>query len=161
MAEIPQLYTCAGGGQRLMVDGRPYTLFAGECHNSASGGRRAFADALDRARALGMNTVLAPVTWELLEPAEGEFDFGQVDMMLELARERGLRLGVLWFGAYKMRSATMRPRGSNAISSVFAVRRWCPGRTRFAMPSSITLRSRRFRSIARRRARRMPAPTRL
>ncbi len=101
MAEIPQLYTCAGGGQRLMVDGRPYTLFAGECHNSASGGRRAFADALDRARALGMNTVLAPVTWELLEPAEGEFDFGQVDMMLELARERGLRLGVLWFGAYK------------------------------------------------------------
>ena len=45
MAEIPQLYTCAGGGQRLMVDGRPYTLFAGECHNSASGGRRAFADA--------------------------------------------------------------------------------------------------------------------
>ena len=41
MAEIPQLYTCAGGGQRLMVDGRPYTLFAGECHNSASGGRRA------------------------------------------------------------------------------------------------------------------------
>ena len=92
MAEIPQLYTCAGGGQRLMVDGRPYTLFAGECHNSASGGRRAFADALDRARALGMNTVLAPVTWELLEPAEGEFDFGQVDMMLELARERGLHL---------------------------------------------------------------------
>ena len=48
-----------------------------------------------------MNTVLAPVTWELLEPAEGEFDFGQVDMMLELARERGLHLGVLWFGAYK------------------------------------------------------------
>lgn len=101
MTEIPQLYTCANGERRLMVDGKPFTLLAGECHNSASGGRRAFADALDRAQALGMNTVLAPVTWELLEPAEGAFDFGQVDMMLELAHERGLRLGVLWFGAYK------------------------------------------------------------
>ena len=50
MAEIPQLYTCAGGGKRLMAGAdRPYTLFAGECHNSASVAPR-FADALDRAR---------------------------------------------------------------------------------------------------------------
>ena len=101
LTEIPQLHTCANGERRLMVDGRPFTLLAGECHNSASGGRRAFADALDRAQWLGMNTVLAPVTWELLEPAEGKYDFWQLDMMLELARERGLHLGVLWFGAYK------------------------------------------------------------
>lgn len=101
MNNLPCLRRCADGGYRLMLDGHPFTLLAGECHNSASGGRRAFAEALDRARKLGMNTVLAPVSWELLEPAEGAFDFSQVDMMLELARERGLRLGVLWFGAYK------------------------------------------------------------
>lgn len=89
------------GELRLMVDGDPFTMLAGECHNSSSSSKRVFADACDRAVALGMNSVLAPVTWELLEPVEGVFDFSTVDMMLEAARERGLRLGLLWFGAWK------------------------------------------------------------
>lgn len=85
----------------LMVDRRPFTMLAGEVHNSASSSPRAFAAALDQAVGLGMNSVLAPVSWELMEPEEGCFDFSQVDMMLRLARERGLRLGLLWFGAWK------------------------------------------------------------
>lgn len=85
----------------LMVDGRPFTLLAGEVHNSTSSSPRALAEALDQAVALGMNSVLVPVTWELVEPEEGAFDFTTVDFALALARERGLRLGLLWFGAWK------------------------------------------------------------
>lgn len=85
----------------LMVDGKPFTMLAGETHNSSSSSPRVFAEALDCALDLGMNSVLAPVSWELIEPVEGTFDFTSVDVMLELARERGLRLGLLWFGAWK------------------------------------------------------------
>lgn len=85
----------------LMVDGKPFPLLAGETHNSTSSSPRALAAAFDQAVALGMNSVLTPITWELIEPEEGRFDFTMVDVALDLARERGLRLGLLWFGAWK------------------------------------------------------------
>ena len=99
-ATIPHLVPRAAS-QVLMVDGAPFTMLAGEVHNSTSSSRTALAAALDQAQALGMNSVLAPVSWELVEPEEGRFDFDTVDFALNLARERGLHLGLLWFGAFK------------------------------------------------------------
>lgn len=98
-----------GGDVLLMVDGAPFTMLAGEVHNSCSSSSRSFAQALDQAVSLGMNSVLTPVTWELVEPEEGHFDFSCVDSMLELARQRGLRLGLLWFGAWKNAQAFYAP----------------------------------------------------
>lgn len=130
MNNLPRLRRCAGGGYRLMLDGHPFTLLAGECHNSASGGRRAFEEALDRACELGMNTVLAPLSWELLEPAEGMFDFDQIDMMLDLARERGLRLGVLWFGAYKNAQCYYAPSWIKCDTERFRRAQMVPGQNK-------------------------------
>lgn len=36
---------------------------------------------------LGLNTLLLPVTWELLEPTEGSFDFSVPDALINQARE--------------------------------------------------------------------------
>jgi hypothetical protein len=58
---------------------------------------------------LNLNTVLAPVTWELLEPDEGTFDFTLVDSLVFGARERGLRLIPLWFGSWKNGLSSYRP----------------------------------------------------
>jgi hypothetical protein len=54
-----------------------------------------------KAVALNMNTVLAPVYWELLEPEEGQLDFTLVDGLIHGARRYGLSLVLLWFGAWK------------------------------------------------------------
>lgn len=85
----------------LVVDGRPFTMLAGEVRNSSSSSSRVFDEAAAAAAALGMNTVLAPVSWELIEPEEGVYDFSSLDAMLEIARTHDLRLGLLWFGAWK------------------------------------------------------------
>ena len=50
---------------------------------------------------LNLNTVLAPVSWEQLEPEEGRFDFALVDGLVKQARQRGMRLVLLWFGSWK------------------------------------------------------------
>ena len=43
-------------------------------------------------RALGFNTVRAWIDWASGEPAQGQYDFETLDVLLELAEEEGLRL---------------------------------------------------------------------
>jgi hypothetical protein len=85
----------------LMVKGKPFIMLSGEVHNSNSSSVEYMEQIWDKAVQLGMNSLLLPVTWELIEPEEGKFDFSLVDGLIEQARGRGKKLGFLWFGAWK------------------------------------------------------------
>jgi beta-galactosidase GanA len=50
---------------------------------------------------MNLNTVIAPVYWELMEPIEGKFDFTLVDSLIKNARLFNMKLVILWFGAWK------------------------------------------------------------
>ncbi|MEJ2052139.1 MAG: beta-galactosidase, partial [Calditrichota bacterium] len=50
---------------------------------------------------MNLNTLLAPVYWELIEPAEDKFDFELYDRLIEKARTHNLKLILLWFGSWK------------------------------------------------------------
>ena len=97
---IPQLRR-TGGATQLIVDGQPLLMLAGELHNSSASGVAYMRRMWPHLKTLGLNTVLAPVSWELLEPAEGQFDFTFVDALLDLARNYDHRLVLLWFGSWK------------------------------------------------------------
>lgn len=60
-------------------------------------------------KAFNLNTVLGAVTWDQVEPVEGQFDFGQLDEFVKDARSHGLKLIVLWFGAFKNGMSSYAP----------------------------------------------------
>lgn len=90
-----------GGALQLMVNDEPFLMIAGELHNSTSSTVEYMEPVWARLKSMNLNTVLAAVTWELLEPEEGIFDYHLVDVMLQKARENDLRLCLLWFGSWK------------------------------------------------------------
>ncbi|MEH3105479.1 MAG: DUF5597 domain-containing protein [Sphingomonas phyllosphaerae] len=90
-----------GKATQLIVDGKPFLVLGGELHNSSSSDLAYMAPIWPRMKAMNLNTVLAPVAWETIEPREGQFDFSNVDGLLKGARAQNLRLVLLWFGAWK------------------------------------------------------------
>jgi len=98
--DIPHLEK-HGNTKELVVDGKPFLILGGELLNSSSSSLSYMQPIWPRVKALNVNTVLAPVSWELIEPQEGKFDFTLVDGLITSAQQHGLRLVLLWFGSWK------------------------------------------------------------
>jgi beta-galactosidase GanA len=99
-AETPHLEK-RGQATQLVVDGKPFLILGGELGNSSASSREYMRDVWPRLRAMHLNTVLAPVGWERVEPEEGRFDFSGVDALVGDARAHGMHLVLLWFGTWK------------------------------------------------------------
>ena len=89
------------GQKVLYVKDEPFILLSGEIHNSSSSSAEFMKPIWQKAKDLQLNSLLMPVTWEMIEPAEGEFDFSNVDELIMQARDYGMKIGFLWFGAWK------------------------------------------------------------
>jgi beta-galactosidase GanA len=90
-----------GTATQLIVDGKPFLILGGELGNSSSSSLEYMQSIWQKLVALNLNTVLAPVYWELIEPTEGRFDFSLIDGLIKNARARRLHLVPLWFGSWK------------------------------------------------------------
>ena len=99
-SDIPHLEK-RDGITKLIVDGRPFICVAGELANSSSTDTEAMKLAFPRLAKMDLNTVLSVVSWDLIEPEEGKFDFWLVDYQLEAARASHLRLIFLWMASWK------------------------------------------------------------
>jgi len=97
---IPHLET-RGKIKQLIVDGKPFLVLGGEMHNDAATSAAWLKPILPKLDTMHLNTVLAAVTWELMEPQEGKFDFALIDSVLDGARKNHLHVALLWFGTWK------------------------------------------------------------
>ncbi len=98
-ADLPALRK-QGTATQLIVDGQPFLARGGELGNS-SGEPDYLRASWPKLKAMNLNTVVAPVYWDVLEPVEGNFDFATVDGLIADARANGMRLVLLWFGTWK------------------------------------------------------------
>ena len=80
-AEMPRIVE-KDGRHALLVDGAPYLVLGAQINNSSS-----WPEVLPKVwpalEAMHVNTAEAPVYWEQMEPKEGAFDFGNVDVLVE------------------------------------------------------------------------------
>jgi hypothetical protein len=100
VSSVPHLEK-RGAATQLIVAGKPFLILGGELHNSSSSSLDYMKPIWPELAAMHLNTVLAPVSWELIEPEEGRFDFTLVDGLIREARQNHLHLVVLWFGSWK------------------------------------------------------------
>lgn len=87
--------------QQLIVDGKAFLILGGELQNSSASSSEYMGEVWENLKATNLNTILASVSWEQIEPEEGVFDFTELDNLITTARKHGFRLVLLWFGSFK------------------------------------------------------------
>jgi hypothetical protein len=98
-----------GATTQLIVEGKPFLMLAGELYNSRSSSLEYMKPFWPRLAAIPLNTVLTPISWELIEPTEGEYDFALLDGLLKQAREQRLHIVFLWLAAWKNGMSSYAP----------------------------------------------------
>jgi hypothetical protein len=98
-----------GAVRQLFVDGKPFLMLAGELHNSSASSVEYMKPVWDKLAAMHLNTVIGTVSWELIEPVEGRFDFSLVDAQIRNAQQRNLKLVLIWFATWKNAGSSYVP----------------------------------------------------
>jgi beta-galactosidase GanA len=104
---IPRLVQ-KDGRHALMVDGAPFLMLGVQANNS-SAWPAMLPKVWPAVQYTQANTLEIPIYWEQFEPRPGQFDYTMVDTLLTQARERDVRLVLLWFGTWKNGSQHYMP----------------------------------------------------
>lgn len=91
----------SGNTAHIVVNGKPMLILGGELSNSAATSIADIDSVIPRMAQMGLNTVLVPAQWDLIEANKGNFDFTLIDETIMQARKNNLKIIFLWFGAWK------------------------------------------------------------
>ena len=98
-AEMPRIVENEGR-HALLVDGEPFFMFGGQSANSSTWPKM-LPGVWSTIESMHANTLEIPIYWEQFEPEPGKFDYSTIQMVLDQARERDVRLVLLWFATWK------------------------------------------------------------
>ena len=98
-----------GASTQLVVDGKPFLILGGELHNSSSSSLDYMKPIWPKLKEMGLNTVVTPLSWELIEPEEGRFDFSLVDGLIDQARAAHEHIVFLWLASWKNGMSSYAP----------------------------------------------------
>ena len=99
------------GISTLIVNNKPFLSLSGELHNSSASSKEYMeSNVWENVNKTNVNTVVAPVYWELVEKEEGIYDFSSLDYLINQARENNKKLILIWFGLWKNGLSTYIPK---------------------------------------------------
>ncbi len=101
VASQPRLEYRGNSTSRIIANNKPMMMIGGELGNSSASSPEDVKRTFAHLRTMGLNTVLVPLSWELIEPQEGSFDMSSLDVILAEARRNELKVVLLWFGVWK------------------------------------------------------------
>lgn len=99
-SNLPRIKS-VGNKWLLQVDGKPHLILGGHVMNSSSFDPAGMQSVFERMKALHLNTLITPISWQAVEPEEGKFDFSLLDSLIKQARKQDMRLIIPWFGTWK------------------------------------------------------------
>lgn len=150
-AELPRLVT-DHGRHELVVDGSPFLILGAQANNS-SNYPAMLSEVWPVIDKLHANTLEIPVAWEQVEPVEGRFDFSWLDALIPQARDRHVRLILLWFGAYKNTGPNYAPTWVKSDTKRFPRAMTKDGKTHYVLSplakSTLDADSRAFAAVMR------------
>lgn len=98
--EIPHLDK-NGNTAQLIVDGKPFIALCGELTNNAATSLDYMKPVWPLLSQSNLNSVIAGVSWAMIEPAEGKYNFDIVGAVINEARKNNLKLIFIWFASWK------------------------------------------------------------
>src|SRR6187551_2612980 len=84
VSSIPRLVK-NGSYVQLIVNDKPFLVLGGELGNSSASSNEYMRPIWPKLQQMNLNTVIAPVYWELMEPTEGQFNFSLIDSLIKNA----------------------------------------------------------------------------
>ena len=87
--------------EQFTVNGKPFFAVGGQAHNSTSYVLDDLILSFAAVEKLNGNSMAVTICWDRFEPVEGQFDRQYVTDIIQLARNRGMRLVLLWFASWK------------------------------------------------------------
>jgi hypothetical protein len=98
--EIPHLEK-KGNSTRLIVDGKPFIALCGELTNNAATSLDYMQPVWPLLTQNKLNSIIAGISWAMVEPEEGKFNFDIVGAVINEARKSNLKLIFIWFASWK------------------------------------------------------------
>ncbi|WP_200862172.1 DUF5597 domain-containing protein [Asticcacaulis sp. YBE204] len=98
-----------GTVKQLIVDGKPMLILGGELGNSTASDLKYLDRYWPTLKTIGLNTIIAPVEWDQIEPKEGVYDFAPLEGLIQQAEANKVKVVLLWFGAWKNSTSSYTP----------------------------------------------------
>jgi hypothetical protein len=90
-----------GTSKQLIVDGKPFIALCGELTNNAATSLEYMKPIWPALTKSNLNSVIAGVSWAMIEPVEGKFNFDIVGAVINDARKNNMKLIFIWFASWK------------------------------------------------------------
>ncbi|MGC3948396.1 MAG: DUF5597 domain-containing protein [Chryseolinea sp.] len=96
------------GNHNLIVDGKPFLMLGAQLWNS-SGWPYITDQFWSQLRSLNANTLEVPIYWQNIEPQPGQFNFKELDDLIQHAQQEHIKLVLLWFASWKNGTSSYAP----------------------------------------------------